>query len=422
MNPDYVNFRNGRNCDTDCVSLDEWNDLIEETDAKYEKASYENAPVYRISRFAGTYDILKTQSYMELRIISYEGCKRIRAYFNGSAEQHRNQRDNIGMEAIMEVQALARTYNGGKYRSFKKVFVQGKDKKIPEDRKKAYNEIKKCVISPFDYVCEGLAGKEVYVNKADVSSAYGSTLQGSLPTLEGFVKVSGRVAPSEEYPFAYYVKSHQLSVYGEFDSKDFLTTRFYNRLTYGHKWIPIDVPPEHDETILCKAETKKSDGFRKAIKEMYSRRKEDPDYKLYINACIGMLHLNKDPHCSHIAAVVYGRCVNAMLKRCEAIENAGGVIVLVNTDSISWIGPVPEGLCTNEKSMGAFRLEETQVPMIAKSVKCYQFIGSNGLVTRFAGIPKEESERMEFGDILKYNSSGNTTVSFKGDLLEVKHK
>lgn len=420
MNKNYVNFRTGGNCDCDCVSLDDWNTVLSETDSKFKRFAFDKAPVYRISRYAGLYDVLKTDSYMEIRICSYSGCKRIRTYFNGSVEQHKSQRENVGMEAIMEVQRMAKSYNGGRYRSFKKVFVLGKGK-LTQELRDAYRAIKKCVLSPFDYACDGLTGKRIMVNKADVSSAYGSTLQGKLPTLEGHKRVPGRVPPSEDYPFAYYINSHHLAVYGEFDSKDFLLTRFYNGLTYGKKWLPMDVPDIHEETILCKEETEFSDGFRKAIKEMYVRRNEDPDYKLYINACIGMLHLNKDPYCSHIAAVVYGRCINSMLKRCDAIQKARGVIALVNTDSISWIGPIPDGLCSTEKKMGSFRLEESQIPMIIKSVKCYQFIGSEGLVTRFAGIAKEVTEKLGFGDIMSFKEKGNTLVSIDGDRLEVKH-
>lgn len=425
MNAEFVHFRRGANCDCDVVSLDEWNEEIEKAKSSYRKADFEKYPVLRIAKYAGTYDIIQTQSYMELRIVSFKGCKRIRAYFNGSAEQHMIQKENAGMDALMEVQDLARRYGDGKYRSFKRVFCWGKSKPTSQeksDAKRAYTEIKKCVISPFDYACNGLIGKEILVNKADISSAYGSTMQGKLPTLLDHKRIPGRVPPTEEYPFAYYIKSHHLAVYGEFDSRDFIKTRFYNRDTYGHKWLALDVPEEFDETILCKEETRYSNTFRKAFKEMYVRRKEDSQFKFYMNACIGMLHLNTDPNCSHLAAVVYGRCVSSMLRRCKAIEDSNGIIALVNTDSISWIGTIPEGLCDSEKSMGAFVLEETKVPMIVKSVKCYQFIGSNGLVTKFAGVKKEDIERMSFGDIMKVKESGKTMIKKNKDgSLEVKH-
>lgn len=424
MNLDYVNFRRGCNCDTEIVSLDQWNDVLNETKTNYRKAEFENYNVLRIAKYAGTYDVYEGKSYMELRIISFEHCKRIRAYFNGSAEQHRIQHDNAGMEAIMEVQDLARKFGDGKYRSFKRVFSWGKSNPTKAEKeaiRKAYHEIKKCVISPFDYACDGLVGKEIIVNKADVSSAYGSTMQGKLPTLNGHLRISGRVPPNAEYPFAYYIRSHHSAVYGEYDTKEFLNTRFYGHLVYGHKWVPIDTPDEYEETILCKAEEKFSNCFRKAFATMYNMRKEDPEYKFYINACIGMLHLNNDPNCSHLAAVVYGRCVSSMLKRCKAIEEAGGVIALVNTDSISWNGPIPEGLCETGKYLGAFVLEETDIPMIVKSVKCYQYLGHNGLVTRFAGVKKEIAEAMQFGDIMKTEEDGTTFIKKKQDgSLEVK--
>lgn len=454
MNKDFVDFRRGNNCDCQIISIDEWNETLDEIKSKYDKAEFSSTKVHRIAKWAGCYDILTTQSFKEIRVIDWDKCQRIRVYFNGSVQQHKEQPNNIGMEALKEIQQMAAKYNG-RYYSMKLIFSFGREavkevnrirmkskrKGIPLDSEKvkedlaelrrknreavrdAYRHIKDCVISPFDFAYDAVIGKVINVNKADKTAAYPSEFQGKLPTLENHKVVQGRAKPTEEYPFAFYINSHHLAIYGEFDSRDFLDTPFYNRIIYGHKWLPIDTPDSKEITILCKEENCYSKGFKLAFQEMYARRKDEPSFKLKMNACIGMLHLNSDPNCSHIAAAIYGRCVKDMLDKCKIIQDNGGIVVLVNTDSISWIGPVPLGLCTDKKRMGAFHLEGTNIKMIIKGVKCYQFMQNGEVITRFAGIPKEISSKLGFGDIMMYNGSGVAHIrELPDDKLEVRLK
>ena len=263
-----------------------------------------------------------------------------------------------------------------------------------------YTAIKKCVPSPPNYA---LPAKHPYKNcyKSDVSSAYPYELSKDLPTLHDCKQISGRVEPTEEYPFAFYLTSHHLAIYNELDSRKFCT-KFYSQY-YVKKYNDF-VPDEKEITILCK---KSKFSFKDIMSDFYAKRKTMPDAKDAMNITIGCFHYNENPMEAHLAAVVLARCVERMNKQAIQIEKEKNKVILINTDCIIWKGQqsflsIPK--C--QKALGTFTVEEENIPVCVRSVKCYQFYhtlddGKQVVVTKYAGDREHLTADLEFGYVLE---------------------
>lgn len=267
-------------------------------------------------------------------------------------------------------------------------------------------EIKLCVPSPINYATDFWKEQRLYdIQKADVSSAYPNELSKPVPTLEDHKRVLGRVEPNAEYPFAFYLKSQHIKLIEEdgtiistFDlekSKEYMVskTKKYNN-TLINKFN--NIPKEEDITILCK---KAAYSFKPIMEFYYNNRKENPQFKQYMNFTIGMFHNNKNPKYSHIAAVVLLRCSWHMVKRINELKKLNCEPLLVNTDSIAWMGD-DISLTTNIKTLGAFVLEHRNCEMIICSPKKYQWKDGDKVETTWAGVKGIKEMNLEYGKIL----------------------
>lgn len=270
--------------------------------------------------------------------------------------------------------------------------------------------IKECVITQVDYA------NPKYLNtviegcfKSDVSSAYPSQLSKSLPTLHDHKIVDGYAQPTEEYPFAFYLNSHHVAIYDELDTRD-LNSSLYKQFYVAYdnekyKWTPLDyISNENEKTVLCKA-CKYS--LKDIFEDMYAHRKENPKFKLWMNACIGYFHKNTAPFLSHIAAVVLARCAFDMVKRARQLKLEGNTVLLINTDSIIWKGK-QSSLSTpaDQKKMGSFAVEYENIRVFIKGVKAYQLDTPTGVITKYSGARREDSAKMKFGEIGDANITG----------------
>ena len=192
------------------------------------------------------------------------------------------------------------------------------------------------------------------VFKADVSSAF--PYMGTLPLPDAHKKsvkyISGRVPPNEEYPFAFYPKSKNIAVLGEFDTHDYV-----NYYVKDDRCIYQNIAPQLDDTVLMKASPYT---LKDIMEDLYNGRKEKPDNKIIMNSFFGYLQSTKlwkgDLNMAHVTAVVITRSNHRMLKYTQEMIENGGMPVLVMTDSIVWRGTVFNEF-TKEKSLGAFVLE-----------------------------------------------------------------
>lgn len=256
-----------------------------------------------------------------------------------------------------------------------------------------------------DWCARQFTGKVVDgICKADVSSAYGFELTKTLPDLHAAARkeVKGRVAPNEEYPFAFYLKSGHMAIWGEGSSWDYYDRRYFVEV---RKRAVRDVAPEDDITLLCR---KASVTLGEFIERLYAARNVSPENKAIMNLTVGMWW-RKEYFAGMevmwpLSAVVHFRCNARMADIYESLLNLGQVPILINTDSITWVGD--DTSLVQPKKLGSFTLEHKDAKMIIQSVKAYQISdysmekGEEVCLTRWSGRRKQITENLAFGDIL----------------------
>ena len=204
------------------------------------------------------------------------------------------------------------------------------------------------------------------VYKADVSSAFGYELSKPLPDYHTATMRTGKFEPTKEYPFAFYTKSGNIAIYGEFD-----TSNNEKLPVHDERKKYIHIPPEQEQTILMKAAQY---DFYGICRQFYNERKQHPENKLLINSFIGFLQSTLlwkgGLFMGHITAVVIARCNQRMIRYCERLHDMGRKILLVMTDSIMWSGG-EFSATEKEKRLGAFYEEYANVVAIYYSYGQY---------------------------------------------------
>lgn len=205
--------------------------------------------------------------------------------------------------------------------------------------------------------------------KADVSSAYPYGLTFDLPDYHkrSVKKLAGIYPPTEEYPFAFYIKSGHMAIYRELDTyKDFRTHPLYctrgkwNNELYGSK----------DITVLMKASRYSLNGI---MREMYEMKKDNSDIKTMMVAFIGYIRSKKSwqhHYMGHLSACVYARHIKRMLSFYDEIIQDGNIIEMIATDSICWQGHAMPKITTKDKELGNFisEYENAKMVMLANGV------------------------------------------------------
>lgn len=221
--------------------------------------------------------------------------------------------------------------------------------------------------------------KSVY--KGDVSAAFPFELCFSLP--DAHIRTSklldGRVEPTPEYPFAFYLNSHHIKIYNELDTRDIERSKIYLDFCEYHRLDGSalstefkNIPDSKEQTLLMKASTY---SLKEIMEELYNKRKEDEDAKTVMNAFIGFLQSTKTnwfQNAAHISAVVYARHWAYMSKLYNSIRNNGGTPLQIQVDSIIWVGkPIKEA--AQQKTFGCFHSEYENVLFRQKSIGVYAF-------------------------------------------------
>lgn len=279
-------------------------------------------------------------------------------------------------------------------------------------------ELKQCVPAPVNWARAPMVGNVFYADnffKNDISSAYPAMASMKLPKLKEFKKVAGRVEPTKEYPFAFYLNSRTMAVLDEFDSRTWENNPFYmvssNPLqpTVNYIYQPnYNVRPQDETTLLLK---QSSYSLADTMKYFYNLRKEKPEYKFFMNAFLGFLHREANPEFPHIAAVVLGRCVNFILEKADYLRNNNQFVCLIATDSIGWSGTAVPEITDTKKQLGAFISEYKDAEFCCKGPKCYQIKADEITKTVWAGVSKKETANLKFGEI--------ATASFKRKIFKL---
>lgn len=263
--------------------------------------------------------------------------------------------------------------------------------------KEQYFAIKQCVPTQISYLCPQIIGKvQKNCYKADVSSAFPTAALEDLPTLHGCKTVNGKAQPTEEFPFAFYVKSGHVKTFDGYDSKDL------NNIYFKYYKANDSVKAKEEVTILCKKMPQKyKEALDKTFRYFYDHRKEDSINKFVMNATIGFFQRNRKPVLSILAAVIILRCNLQMLRRCEQLNAEGNRVLFIATDSICWQGKYSQ-IAVETKYLGSFTYELHNGEFLGVYEKGYQIRTENGsVISKYSGLSKSITANWKFGEILE---------------------
>lgn len=261
-----------------------------------------------------------------------------------------------------------------------------------------YHQFRDCVPPPINWVSP--FSKDTVIEqcvKADICSAYGTEGSKPLPDLHASARkvVRGRAKPTEEYPFAFYLISGEMSVYGEGNSWDYAATRYM-----GNQKRKV---VEEDATLLCKAAPLT---LEPVFEYLYNGRKDNEWYKFVMVASVGMFHRRKftgeETNLWPLAAVIKFRCNKRIVDYCNQLIDMYQAPLLINTDSITWRG-TDTSITTKEKKLGNFALEHANCSLLYSGPKKYQVRDDDDgtTITRWSGNHRKTlTEKLAFGEIL----------------------
>lgn len=229
-----------------------------------------------------------------------------------------------------------------------------------------------CVPKQLYYINDIWLNKKMScVSSADYSSHYPASMCGAVPTWDGHVQKTGTVAPTEEYPFAFYLLSGHSAQLDVYDTHEWLDEPICDCL-FGSNYTAID--PDDDITILCK----KSDyTYDSLVDLLYSKKCADEliegiPAKTILNASIGYKHLRSDTNrvnrLYHIAAVAIARANQKMI---DLYNMYSRDILQIVVDSVIYMGNYAIG--TNEKKLGNLRQECVGQRFIMRGINQYIF-------------------------------------------------
>ena len=267
---------------------------------------------------------------------------------------------------------------------------------------KEYHQYRKCVPSPINWASSALTLEKGLVSeeavKADICSAYGTEASKTLPDCHASTlkREKGKIEPTAEYPFAFYLKSGHMAIFQEGNTYELNKSKY---ITSNHTILVSD---KEEETLLLPP-SKYS--LREIFEDLYEGRKDNPNNKGIMNMTIGMFHRKKwtqqEDNLWPLAAVIKFRCNKRIVDVCGDLIKRGQHPILINTDSIMWEGNDTEGFDT-EKKLGNFVIENRRCLAVIRSSKIYQVydLDTEEVITRWSGSHTKKYTRMlSFGQI-----------------------
>jgi hypothetical protein len=338
------------------VSQKEWNRILKDLKSK----GGVDAPSFtkRADFFNYNYKIRKRANYLYLH--TYDEIDGYRVYTTNPIDDEKNFRMSAdrGKTAIALVE-----------KKFNEVYP---DVTLRTAFGYSPKEVKRCIPKSFYFTNDRFKGIALeMVSVADFCSQYPSNACGFLPDWGKHVEIEGTVAPSEQYPFAFYINSGHCAEYGGYDTHNWLSSRFYKAL---FRWLGKEdgfrmIDPKDDITILCP----KSNYELTKVYEYYYALRHDPknqkNAKLVMNASIGYFHLKNynERRLAHIAAVIIARSNQKML---DLIKKIGDInVVHIAVDGIIYLGDKRVGV--DDKALKLLHQEFLDVECMVKGNNAY---------------------------------------------------
>lgn len=234
-------------------------------------------------------------------------------------------------------------------------------------------EFKRCIPKQFYYINDRYLGKKMIASSIDASSQYPSGCYGKMPDSHDYLMFEGVAEPTPEYPFAFYVKSGTLKIYGELDTREWMASRFAPdlfRLSGNDEYRYAPIRDKDEITYLMKAsEYTMDETWDFFYRNKQSKAKDSPEYadaKLVMNGTIGCWH-RKDKgqkrcmayddggsyQLAHLVAVAIARGNQKILNKAKEIgENR---VMHICVDGLIYYGD--DVRSDGEKGIGKFSQE-----------------------------------------------------------------
>lgn len=246
--------------------------------------------------------------------------------------------------------------------------------------KKAFDttevEYKMCVPKQFYWINKGWINKVVCASAIDFCSQYPTNLCGAMPDGHNRKVLKGRHKPTKDYPFAFYLTSHTVAEFNEYDTHDWVNSKFaYVLFTPENLKLARETKDEDEITVLMKASKYHFDDI---MKYFYELRKIDPIAKLVMNAFIGMLHTKTyiNHKYTHLAAISIARSNEKMRRIAESLDNPIHICVdgcVYLDDKVIGVDTKALGNCYQEFTNCGFKMMETNVYVAMKDGKVVKF-------------------------------------------------
>lgn len=219
----------------------------------------------------------------------------------------------------------------------------------------------KNIMRPLYYFNPFYEGKKIKCGSIDRSSAYPADACGALPNANTAVIREGYVEPTEEYPFAFYMKSGHVAEYGRYNSREWISLPFepnFFQLRDGRPNFSYMESKDEEETVLMKPAIYTLDEVWEKFyqkKEKARSMNEKKLAKAIMVSTIGCWHMTNTMryypyHYAHLAAIVIARANWRCIEKMREIGFLRCVHVVV--DGIAYAGTDNQG--TEEKKLGGW--------------------------------------------------------------------
>ena len=404
-------------------SINSWNTIIKECSQQLKLIEKPNVFQKRIGNFResnNTYFITKSQDgkYMSIMI-----CKDFQIAYCCTNRNYLFNADNIDKrieftKGSTNKISIGTTANAELNKRFKLKFGLKSNINLifsGGEYKEQWTAIKNCVPKQITWISSVRRRVVSGCYKADISSAFPFQFAKDIPTLHGFKQYPGYVEPNEQYPFAFYLKSHHMAIYKELDTRIDCKSRYSQE---GNS-IYNDVNEDEEITLLLK---RSKYNFRDIITDLYIEKSNFDKViaekaKLTMNACIGYFQFNKHPALCFISATVIARNNHRMLNILEQLNQEGNIPLYVATDSIVWTGK-ESTVATDKKFLGSFTYESKNVEFYALQIGAYQIRDGEKVTTKCSYIQNKFKMDIAFGELPEPKNS-KIIVDSDGQILEV---
>lgn len=247
------------------------------------------------------------------------------------------------------------------------------------------------------------------IYKADVKSAYPFAALYEIPDIRTGEIVKGYVAPTEEWPVVYYLKSYHIAEFNKYDThsdKYSPLWRFRNKDKKPHytqfKKEPYiefrRVPDEEEVCLRCKysiynlkefeqiyLDKERAEGTNKAQKKaLLNNTIGTFDYVL-MEDDLKTISENTYSYIGHVRAVILARHNHKMIEYYNEIVKKGYEFICIQTDSMIWRGG-PLDCVVKTQKIGDFHEEITNGRLFLHGCGAYFIEDENSYIEKHQGI------------------------------------